>query len=152
MIKIKHLFISNAWLSLLVSQHFLCSVSVHWSRRWVLEIPQRIRQSVWPRRKHIPKQSLLLYLVYSKEMSLEMFREGTKFKRCSISSKKIMGDIFSTVMKRWVFFMVIDSPKSWLISPFFFNIKRKSRCEECSFDSWKHVFYDHWDIFTKHWN
>lgn len=29
-----------------------------------------------------------------------MFREGTKLKRCSISSKKIMGDIFSTVMKR----------------------------------------------------
>lgn len=33
-----------------------------------------------------------------------MFREGTKFKRCSISSKKIMGDIFSRVMKPWVFY------------------------------------------------
>lgn len=29
-----------------------------------------------------------------------MFREGKTFKRCSISSKKIMGDIFSTVMKQ----------------------------------------------------
>lgn len=37
-------------------------------------------------------------------MFLEMFREGIKFKCCSIFSKKIMGDIFSIVMKLWVFY------------------------------------------------
>lgn len=93
--------------------------------------------------------SLMFSLLYGDV--LEIVQRVKKIQALQYFCIKIIGDIFSSVMKRCVLWQLIAKLLTHFTG-FFFNIKRKSRCEESSFDSSKHVFYDHWDIFTKHWN